>query len=71
MPDPIKPEDIVLAKDFAKQYPHLFPHKTSLAHQLRQRESNGLSDASAVLMINGQVYLSVSRYMAAVASKVA
>jgi hypothetical protein len=71
MNDIPNPEDLRPAGEFVEQNPHLFPTKSSWPWQLRNRDTNGLRDAGAVLMINGKAYINVPRYMAAMAAKVA
>jgi hypothetical protein len=66
-----KPEDIVRATEFARQYPHLFPSKNSLQWQLKNRATNGLSDSGAVLELNGKLYFHIPKYMDYLASKAA
>lgn len=65
----IDPGDIQLATEFARTHPHLFPHKSTLHWMLRNRNSNGLSESGAVLLINGRTYLVVPKFLEVLLSK--
>jgi hypothetical protein len=71
MNDITKPKDIWPADKFVEANPNLFPSENTWPWQLRNRKHNGLSEAGAVLILNGRACIHEPRYMAYLASKVA
>ena len=71
MSETLTPNDIRLATKWEKENPDLFPTATTLDYQVRNRDSNGLGAAGAILLINGQIYIHVPKYLSVMAAKVA
>lgn len=60
---PLTADDIQLAADFAKENSHLFPAGShSLKTQIRNRRTNGLDEAKAVVKQLGHIYIVKPNY---------
>jgi hypothetical protein len=68
--EPIALDDIVTPETFAQQYPDIAT-PFGIKWQIRNRHHNGLSDAGAVVVINGKTKLVRSRYTRWLATRVA
>ena len=71
MKESLQPADIQPATKWAEENPNLFPKPTTLPYILRNRDTNGLAESGAYIMIGHTGHIVVPKWMAWAASKVA